>query len=324
VFDLHRTAIEGDRRNPTNDQESASPGARLMGDANEPVNDDDKEKKISGAAEGGDNDDDEPNLNMTDQREKFETETNALETVESLEQETEPEHLPEEDRASEEMAAPEGEESSPEDQNERVSELVLGQPANQDQRDPEPSTEGDDGDDDTANDDGTADDNGNDDVNDDGTANDDVNDDGTANDDGNKNDDVGANSGDRVHMDNEPVDGGKTRESNNLIDPTMDDDVSSQTERQSVDRKIRQVGILSVLIGVLAMIFTAWQMSDNPDGMYAAMCRLVITIMGLVLGLILRPCRICLGGPGSNRHQQGHIPVSTMDYGYRDPSLEMS
>jgi hypothetical protein len=80
--------------------------------------------------------------------------------------------------------------------------------------------------------------------------------------------------------------------------------------------------------GIFAMIFTAWQMAENPDGIYAAMCRLVLTICNLVFRLALAPCHRCCPGllsPSAPhyRHTYGHVPA-TLDYGYRDPTLELS
>jgi len=101
-------------------------------------------------------------------------------------------------------------------------------------------------------------------------------------------------------------------------------------EIQAEEREFRRVGGLGIFLAVLAMIFTAWQMSENPDGIYAAACRLIITVIGLIFRLALSPCRSCIGsrfqhvGNINPRHSYGQIPVSTMDYGYRDPSLELS
>jgi len=103
----------------------------------------------------------------------------------------------------------------------------------------------------------------------------------------------------------------------------LEDDLILQ-EIQQEERKELTLGGFGFLVAVALMIFTAWQMSDNPDGIYATMCRLIITIIGLFLRIVLTPCRSCLGGHHSNRHYAGHMPVSTMDYGYRDPALELS
>ena len=95
-------------------------------------------------------------------------------------------------------------------------------------------------------------------------------------------------------------------------------------EIKEEERKVRTIGGFGIFLAIFAMIFTAWQMSDNPDGIYAAMCRLIITIMGLVIRIMLSPCRSCFGGSHGSRNYAGHMPVSTMDYGFRDPALELS
>jgi hypothetical protein len=104
--------------------------------------------------------------------------------------------------------------------------------------------------------------------------------------------------------------------------PVTDDKVMEEIKEE--ERKVRTIGGFGIFLAIFAMIFTAWQMSDNPDGIYAAMCRLIITIIGLVMRIILSPCRSCFGGSHGSRNYAGHMPVSTMDYGYRDPALELS
>lgn len=81
--------------------------------------------------------------------------------------------------------------------------------------------------------------------------------------------------------------------------------------------------IIGIVIGLLAMIFTAWQMSDYPDGFYAALCRCIIRAIGGFLRILSSPFRACLGFSSAARYA-GHMPVATMDYGYKDPSLQTS
>ena len=61
------------------------------------------------------------------------------------------------------------------------------------------------------------------------------------------------------------------------------------------------------------MIYTAYQMSENPDGICASLCRLVITVIGCILKVALIPCKYILGG---GRPSGGHY-MATPDY--RDP-----
>jgi hypothetical protein len=85
------------------------------------------------------------------------------------------------------------------------------------------------------------------------------------------------------------------------------------------------VTILVTLMGLCAMIFTAWQMSDNPDGIFASLCRLIITSLQLLFRVLCSPCRKWCGCSSGMYHEPyGHMPVSTMDYGYKDPTIELS
>jgi len=43
------------------------------------------------------------------------------------------------------------------------------------------------------------------------------------------------------------------------------------------------------------MIFTAHQMSENPDGFFASCCRLAITISGCIFKILLLPCKKVFG-----------------------------
>ena len=128
----------------------------------------------------------------------------------------------------------------------------------------------------------------------------------------------------------------------------QDDDLFDEKTFHNKNRPVSSNGLLgltssvTVVLGTLAaicgMIFTAWQMSDNPDGLYAALCRLTITCLQLIFRVIMSPCRKCCGGgywshhhhhhhlAGTNGYHEpyGHLPVSTMDYGYKDPALELT
>ena len=101
-------------------------------------------------------------------------------------------------------------------------------------------------------------------------------------------------------------------------DPIVSQDIQKEEEKeaeevQQVQTEAKTVGGIGFLLALMAMIFTAHQMSENPDGIYASVCRLAITVIGCALKLILMPCRNFMG----NRYHAGHIPVSTMEY--REP-----
>lgn len=94
----------------------------------------------------------------------------------------------------------------------------------------------------------------------------------------------------------------------------MEKEVKEEKEElQTVEKEAKAAGGLGFMLALLAMIFTAYQMSENPDGIYASVCRLAITVIGCILKLLVMPCRNLFG----SRYRAGHIPVSTIEY--REP-----
>jgi myosin heavy subunit len=91
-----------------------------------------------------------------------------------------------------------------------------------------------------------------------------------------------------------------------------------ETALKQEEKVARQAGGLGIFLGIVAMIFTAHQMSDNPDGIYASICRLAITISSVGIKIMCMPCRKLIGGGGDP--YSGHMPISTSDYSFRsDP-----
>ena len=94
------------------------------------------------------------------------------------------------------------------------------------------------------------------------------------------------------------------------------DDLAMEEEELElgrVEKEAKTAGGLGFLLAMGAMVFTAYQMSENPDGIFASVCRLAITLIGCGFKMVTMPCRNLLG----HRYHAGHIPVSTMEY--RDP-----
>lgn len=91
-----------------------------------------------------------------------------------------------------------------------------------------------------------------------------------------------------------------------------------QTELKQEEKVARQAGGLGIFLGIVAMIFTAHQMSENPDGIYASVCRLAITISSVVIKIICMPCRKLIGAGANGNPYSGHMPISTNDYSYRN------
>jgi hypothetical protein len=88
-----------------------------------------------------------------------------------------------------------------------------------------------------------------------------------------------------------------------------------QEELQQEEKVARRAGGAGIFLGIVAMIFTAHQMSENPDGIYASVCRLAITISSVVVKIVCMPCRKLLGFGAGNPHY-GHISSSDT-YSYR-------
>uniref|UniRef100_A0A7S3LAE7 Transmembrane protein n=1 Tax=Amphora coffeiformis TaxID=265554 RepID=A0A7S3LAE7_9STRA len=79
---------------------------------------------------------------------------------------------------------------------------------------------------------------------------------------------------------------------------------------------------LAFMAAVVGMILTAHQMSENPDGLYASLCRSILTVIRTVCRIAT--CKPCCAGDGRGASAHRHIPISTMEYAYKvtDPSVE--
>ena len=79
---------------------------------------------------------------------------------------------------------------------------------------------------------------------------------------------------------------------------------------------------LAFMAAVLGMVLTAHQMSENPDGFYASLCRSILTVIRTMCRIVT--CKPCGFGDGRGASAHRHIPISTMEYGYKvtDPSVE--
>ncbi|KAL7540579.1 hypothetical protein ACHAWF_006724 [Thalassiosira exigua] len=79
------------------------------------------------------------------------------------------------------------------------------------------------------------------------------------------------------------------------------------------EEEAKKVGGWLTLASIVLMIYTAYQMSENPDGICASLCRLVITVVGCIIKIMLIPFKYIMGG---GRPSGGHY-MATPDY--RDP-----
>mgnify|MGYP005855543885 CR=1 FL=1 len=75
---------------------------------------------------------------------------------------------------------------------------------------------------------------------------------------------------------------------------------------------------LAFMAAVLGMILTAHQIAENPDGLYASLCRSILTVIRTVCRIVT--CKPCSRDASAHRH----IPISTMEYGFKvtDPAAE--
>ena len=85
-------------------------------------------------------------------------------------------------------------------------------------------------------------------------------------------------------------------------------------EVEAEEKAAKKVGGWAVVIAIFGMIFTAWQVSENPDGVFASVCRLSITICGCILKVLLLPCKFLCGKTAGG----GHHPISSAP-DYREP-----
>ena len=87
------------------------------------------------------------------------------------------------------------------------------------------------------------------------------------------------------------------------------------------EKEAAKISVLYFIITLILMIFTAQQMSENPDGVYANVCRLAITITGCILKIVLLPFRKYCGLGG--RQGYSHHLVTTSDPYARTSRMEI-
>jgi hypothetical protein len=87
------------------------------------------------------------------------------------------------------------------------------------------------------------------------------------------------------------------------------------------EKEAAKISVLYFIITLMLMIFTAQQMSENPDGVYANVCRLAITITGCILKIVLLPFRKYCGLGG--RQGYSHHLVTTSDPYARTSRMEI-
>ena len=96
-------------------------------------------------------------------------------------------------------------------------------------------------------------------------------------------------------------------------------------EVEAEEKAAKKVGGWAVVIAIFGMIFTAWQVSENPDGVFASVCRLSITICVFFLKVLLLPCKfLCGKGAGGGHHPISSAPDYREPYRGRGGMMEMA
>lgn len=72
----------------------------------------------------------------------------------------------------------------------------------------------------------------------------------------------------------------------------MEQQIQLEKEAKRVEEKAAaKIGGWMIAITLSLMVFTAYQMSEYPDGVFANVCRLAITVCGCVLKIAIYPCK---------------------------------
>jgi len=83
---------------------------------------------------------------------------------------------------------------------------------------------------------------------------------------------------------------------------------SESSSNESTEKKMEKLSFGILILSFLFMIVTAYQVAENPDGIFASMCRLFITMTVFLLKIIVYPFRRLFGKSYS------HHPIHTPDY----------
>lgn len=95
----------------------------------------------------------------------------------------------------------------------------------------------------------------------------------------------------------------------------------SKYEFKEEEEEAAKISIVYFVVTLTLMIFTAHQLSEHPDGVYANLCRLSITLMGVFFKVLLFPFRrFC--GLGTRKGYAHHLVTNQNDF--RDPYASTS
>jgi len=86
---------------------------------------------------------------------------------------------------------------------------------------------------------------------------------------------------------------------------------ASTDDLTEVEEVARKIGGWAILLCLSSMMLTAYQMSENPDGVFASVCRLAITMTGCIFKILLYPCKkLC----GNRFNGYEHHLVTTQEF----------
>lgn len=102
-----------------------------------------------------------------------------------------------------------------------------------------------------------------------------------------------------------------------------EDEIEFLNHHEFVDeeKEAAKISALYFIITLVLMILTAHQLSENPDGVYANMCRLALTVSGLIVKIILLPFRKVFGL--SHRQGYSHHLVTSDPYSANASGVEL-
>lgn len=122
---------------------------------------------------------------------------------------------------------------------------------------------------------------------------------------------------------------GKTVDENVTIDTVNQVNITNMTMQELVIYEAEQNEQLVIiasaaLLSLLLMVFTASQVKDNPNGLWAGCCRLLVLIFAFFCKIIFLPCYLicCRCGRQRERDRSQAVPISD-DYRH-DLDLEMT
>merc|ERR1719223_2027970 len=93
--------------------------------------------------------------------------------------------------------------------------------------------------------------------------------------------------------------------------PTVPDGYVSKSERDS--NVAHAIGWMAVF-AVFGMIFVAYQLDSNPDGICASFCRLMVSLSSCILKVVCFPCKFICGCPSGGDNDRISNPDYRSDY----------